>query len=55
MMHVVPLVGTWIEIPIVGKLQIPLRVVPLVGTWIEIQPIFPYLPKNRRAPRGHVD
>ena len=33
---VVPLVGTWIEIPIAGKLPIPMCVVPLVGTWIEI-------------------
>ena len=36
--YVVPLVGTWIEIP-ARRIRVinPAKVVPLVGTWIEIQ------------------
>ena len=35
MLHVVPLVGTWIEILTHAGYE-PRKVVPLVGTWIEI-------------------
>ena len=35
-MHVVPLVGTWIEIYPAGAGKGSSGVVPLVGTWIEI-------------------
>ena len=34
--HVVPLVGTWIEIILGYENPQPHLVVPLVGTWIEI-------------------
>ena len=33
---VVPLAGTWIEIPLLTAKQMPQIVVPLAGTWIEI-------------------
>ena len=34
--HVVPLVGTWIEIKSLYSLSTGNKVVPLVGTWIEM-------------------
>ncbi len=37
--NVVPLVGTWIEIPDNCIFDIEFEVVPLVGTWIEINDI----------------
>ena len=36
MQNVVPLVGTWIEIPYLPVCALFGKVVPLVGTWIEI-------------------
>ena len=33
---VVPLAGTWIEIPCPSDGHIPAGVVPLAGTWIEM-------------------
>ena len=34
--RVAPLVGAWIEIPTVTKVDVSLAVAPLVGAWIEI-------------------
>ncbi len=38
--HVVPYVGTWIEIALLAIAQINNSVVPYVGTWIEMRSHF---------------
>ncbi len=38
MLHVVPCIGTWIEIGILAPEPDEAEVVPCIGTWIEISP-----------------
>ena len=54
--HVVPYVGTWIEMQIRFKDFDKVCVVPYVGTWIEMY-IFPAITTGarRRSLRGNVD
>ena len=55
-MNVVPLMGTWIEIPYRIRQNTAPPVVPLMGTWIEIaiaKHLCAYL--LRRPPHGDVD
>ncbi len=53
---VAPLVGAWIEIPILFHFDSVDDVAPLVGAWIEmIQQEFEEAASQSRAPRGRVD
>ena len=53
---VVPLVGTWIEIPEYMQIGIVAPVVPLVGTWIEIKCLRRDISQFAgRSPCGNVD
>ena len=54
--HVAPLVGAWIEIPLLRRVAPWLIVAPLVGAWIEIDLRgFSNLVRQRRSPCGSVD
>ena len=53
---VAPLVGAWIEIPLIIPTGFSTAVAPLVGAWIEILLLhFMALVSRRRSPRGSVD
>ena len=54
--HVVPYVGTWIEISTWCMSITDIEVVPYVGTWIEIMfIIYSFQKRGRRSLRGNVD
>ena len=53
---VAPLVGAWIEIPLIIPTGFSTAVAPLVGAWIEIVICGTECSReSRRSPRGSVD